>query len=76
MSRFKDFSLTRRALGLKRVAGGGFIATQRQIIRKVTALRVAFGCAVKCFAKVFSIANKIHTMKGDTVTVEYSLEIK
>lgn len=75
MSRFKDFSLTRRALGLKRVAGGAFTARRSQISRNVTALRVAFGCALRCFVKVYRTSNQFHTMKGDKINVTYTLEI-
>lgn len=47
----------------------------RHIGRKVKALRVAFGCAVRCFLKVYRTAEQFHTMKGDKISVAYTLEI-
>lgn len=46
-----------------------------QIKQKVTALRVAFGCAVRVFLKVYRTSKTFHTMKGDKINVAYTLEI-
>ena len=46
-----------------------------QIKRKICALRIAFGCAVRVFRKVYHNASTFYVSKGDTIIVEYKLEI-
>lgn len=53
-----------------------FIEANRRIKRKGLALRVAFGCAVRVFLKVYRTSGQFHAMKGDKISVAYTLEIK
>jgi hypothetical protein len=43
--------------------------------RKGLALRVAFGCAIRAFRKVYANVQTMNLHKGDTIKVEYTLEI-
>lgn len=47
----------------------------RQIKRKGIALRVAFGCAVRVFLKVYNVTSTIKVTTCDKITVAYTLEI-
>lgn len=46
-----------------------------RVIRKVTALRVAFGCAIRAFCKVYASVQSFNLQPGDKVSVAYTLEI-
>lgn len=49
--------------------------TIRRIKRKGYALRVAFGCAVRAFCKVYASVQSFNTQPGDKISVAYTLEI-
>lgn len=46
-----------------------------RVKRKGLALRVAFGCAVRAFCKVYANVQTMNLHKGDTIKVAYTLEI-
>lgn len=46
-----------------------------RVIRKVIALRVAFGCAIRAFCKVYANVQSFNLQPGDKVGVTYTLEI-
>ena len=52
-----------------------FIEVSRRIKRKGLALRVAFGCAIRAFRKVYANVQTMNLHNGDTIKVEYTLEI-
>lgn len=47
----------------------------RRVKRKGLALRVACGCAIRAFCKVYANVQTMNLDKGDTITVSYTLEI-
>ena len=47
----------------------------RRVKRKGLALRVAFGCAVRAFCKVYANVRVMNLDKGDTITVSYTVAI-
>ena len=47
----------------------------RRIKRKCYALRVAFGCAIRAFRKVYTVVQSCNLQPGDRASATYTLEI-
>lgn len=47
-----------------------------RVFRNVIALRVAFGCAIRTFCKVYANVQPLNLRPGDKISVAYTLKIK